>query len=744
MKQFFRNFYYSFPIQLLLLSFKRHQFLLLFWVLLFFIVIGRVFSDLGVPYLLLDPEYLEHTGYLSFALVGMGFGSMYVAWNLNCYMLHSHRFPFMTSFQKPMGVFFLNNSIIPLLFLVSYFNAIYHFQKDDEFASLSLIALDLVGFAAGFILVILFTAIYFQFTNKDAMRLSEERSTGKMSFFFRSLRYNEDIDAKEVTRVDYFVSHHLKIRHTRSVEHYDDDLLRVVYRQHHLNALFVQIVVLLLMMCIGFYINNPFFQIPTAASAFMFLSILISLFGAFIYWSGGWGSTAIIVFLLLANELTKYDVFGYQSRAYGLDYTHQYARYDKATLQAVASKENIHDDVIQFGNILENWRKKNSVKLINGEKPKLVFINVSGGGLRAAMFSTAVLQHADSVVGGKLFDKCFMISGASGGMFGVTYLRELFLQKKEGSPINLWDNKYSYNIAKDLLNPMIVSLLSNDAFFSFHKFKLDSQYYFKDRGYMFERQLSQNTNAVFDKRIQDYTLPEAKAAIPLLIYHTEVTNDARRFFISSQPISFLMRPIGKYTTNRDLEIDGIDFCRYFNKQNGKQLKVLSALRMNATFPFILPNPALPTDPTTFVLDGGALDNTGAETTFRVLQIFKDWINLFTSGVVIIQVYDGAKHEENKEVEKQSVVSKLLNPLGTIFGNMIAVQDFIVDQKLGYMNEELNGKVQVISFEYIPEKKNEKAALSLHLTAKEKYNILSAVSQPNNRKAFKLLQESLEK
>jgi hypothetical protein len=474
----------------------------------------------------------------------------------------------------------------------------------------------------------------------------------------------------------------------------------------------------------------------------MFLSILISLFGAFIYWSGGWGSTAIIIFLLLANELTKYDVFGYQSRAYGLDYTHQYARYDKATLQAVASKENIHDDVIQFGNILENWRKKNSVKLINGEKPKLVFINVSGGGLRAAMFSTAVLQQADSVVGGKLFDKCFMISGASGGMFGTTYLRELFLQKKEGVPINLWDTKYSYNIAKDLLNPMIVSFLSNDVFFSFHKFKLDNQYYYKDRGYMFERQLSQNTNAVFDKRIQDYTLPEAKATIPLLIYHTEVTNDARRFFISSQPISFLMRPIGKYTTNRDLAIDGIDFCRYFNKQNGKQLKVLSALRMNATFPFILPNSVLPTDPTTFVLDGGALDNTGAETTFRVLQIFKDWINNFTSGVVIIQVYDGAKSEENKEMEKHSWFSKLLNPLGTVFGNTFAVQDFIVDQKLGYMNEELNGKVQVISFEYIPEKKNEKAALSLHLTAKEKYNILSAVSQPNNRKAFKLLQESL--
>ena len=95
-------------------------------------------------------------------------------------------------------------------------------------------------------------------------------------------------------------------------------------------------------------------------------------------------------------------------------------------------------------------------------------------------------------------------------------------------------------------------------------------------------------------------------------------------------------------------------------------------------------------------------------------------------------------------QRQSLFAKLINPLGTIFGNMLAVQDFIVDQKLGYMNEELNGKVQVINFEYIPDKKNQKAALSLHLTEKEKASIISALSQPNNTKAFKLLKVAIGK
>lgn len=61
----------------------------------------------------------------------------------------------------------------------------------------------------------------------------------------------------------------------------------------------------------------------------------------------------------------------------------------------------------------------------------MYFINVSGGGLRAAMYSMLMLQKCDSIAGGNLLDKTMMISGASGGMFATTYLRELFLQKKE-------------------------------------------------------------------------------------------------------------------------------------------------------------------------------------------------------------------------------------------------------------------------------------------------------------------------
>ena len=106
----FKDIYYSFPVQLLLLSFRRQQFLLFFWLFLFAIIVGKLGAGIGTYSVLLDPEYLGKVGYLSFAVVGIGFGAMFITWNVVMYILNSHRFPFMASLQFPLGMFILNNS----------------------------------------------------------------------------------------------------------------------------------------------------------------------------------------------------------------------------------------------------------------------------------------------------------------------------------------------------------------------------------------------------------------------------------------------------------------------------------------------------------------------------------------------------------------------------------------------------------------------------------------------------------
>ena len=739
-----RSIYYSFPIQLLLVSLKRHQLFLAFWVLLFSIIVGRFAISYGVPYLFFDPEYLDHTGYLAFTIVGMGFGAFYVSWNLNCYMLHSYRFNFMARFHRPMGIYFLNNSIIPLIFIINYFIAIARFQTESQHYSTYKIIFSLVGFTIGFVTILLLTSVYFTFTNRTALSAEAARKkTYKRNRIFKPITEIHEEYGQPYVYVEHYITYRLRAGSINKLEQYHPETLRLIYRQHHLNAFFAQTVIASFILGIGFFMDDAFFQIPTAASVFMFLSLIISIFGVLMYWTGEWATTAILVFFLISNEAYKIDTLGYQSRVYGLDYSKK-AAYDIESFRGMSSPAHIQSDIDHFTTILENWKKKNSKGLAPGEKPKLIFINVSGGGLRAALFSTKIMQHADSLLGGKLFDKTFMISGASGGMFGAAYMRELYLQRVDGTPIDIDDNEYAENISKDLLNPVCISLLSNDMFIPVHKFRLDGYSYFKDRGYMMEQKLSLNTDHLLDKRIKDYYQDECQARIPLLMIHTEVNNDSRRFFISPQPVSFLMRPVGKYTTNRNMEIDAIDFCRFFKEQHGENLTLLSALRMNATFPLILPNSMMPTEPETSILDGGALDNLGYEPMFRILETFKDWINQNTSGVLIIQVRDAARHEyDDMSLEKKDLFTMITNPFGTIFGNQFSNQDFVIDQKLGYSNEELHGRVRIISFEYTAEKESQKAALSLHLTQREKEDIDHALSRPQNVNAFKILEKAVK-
>ena len=736
--------YYSFPIRLLLISLKSHQLFLAFWLLLFSIIVGKFAISYGIPYLFFDPEYLDHTGYVAFTIVGMGFGAFFVSWNLNCYMLHSYKFTFMARFHRPMGIYFLNNSIIPLIFITNYFIAIGRFQAQSQHYSTFKIVFSLVGFSIGFVIILLLTSVYFTFTNRTALSAEAARKkTHKGNRIFKPIEETYAEQGEPTIRVGHYITYRLRAASVSKLEMYHPDTLRLIYRQHHLNAFFAQTVIASFILGIGFFMDNAFFQIPTAASVFMFLSLIISIFGLLMYWAGDWATTAIVIFFIFVNEIYKIDTLGYQSHVYGLDYSKK-ATYDVKAFRDLSSPKQIQSDINHFTTILENWRIKNSKGLEPGQKPKLIFINVSGGGLRAALFSTRVMQQADSLLGGKLFDKTFMISGASGGMFGAAYMRELYAQRLYGSPIDIDDNEYAENISKDLLNPVCISILSNDMFVPIHKFKLDGYSYFKDRGYMMEQKLSLNTQHILDKRIKDYYQDEYLARIPLLMIHTEVNNDSRRFFISPQPVSFLMRPVGRYTTNRNLEIDAIDFCRFFKEQHGENLTLLSALRMNATFPLILPNSMLPTEPETSILDGGALDNLGYEPTFRILGTFKDWINENTSGVVIIQIRDAARHEyDDMSMEKKDLFTMVTNPFGTIFENQFSNQDFVIDQKLGYANEALRGRVRIISFEYTAEKESQKAALSLHLTEREKEDINNALNRSQNIEAFKLLEKAVK-
>jgi hypothetical protein len=192
-------------------------------------------------------------------------------------------------------------------------------------------------------------------------------------------------------------------------------------------------------------------------------------------------------------------------------------------------------------------------------------------------------------------------------MIGATYFRELYRQKMSDPSVRLQSDKYVDNVADDLLNPTFTSFIARDLFAPERKFTIGNYTYQRDRGYSFEKALNNNTGGVLNKRIQDYVQDESEARIPLMFYHNVITRDAKMLYISTQRLRFMMQPPAD-TVAGTTTPDAVDFLSFFEKQDPYNLQLLSALRMNATFPVVLPNVWMPSQPVMDVMDGGLRDN----------------------------------------------------------------------------------------------------------------------------------------
>ena len=116
---------YSFPVQLFINNLKKNQVLLLCWLLLFMVVTGNFGKLLGIPYLFLDPEYIDKVGFWSFFIIGITVGGFTMAFHITCYIVDSFRFSFLGTLSRPFSRFAFNNSIIPLTFLMVYIMSVW-------------------------------------------------------------------------------------------------------------------------------------------------------------------------------------------------------------------------------------------------------------------------------------------------------------------------------------------------------------------------------------------------------------------------------------------------------------------------------------------------------------------------------------------------------------------------------------------------------------------------------------------
>ncbi len=747
MKLYFLQIFYSFPVQLLLSHVRSNVLLIGMWLLVALLISGKIAQKLGVAYLFLDPEYQGIVDFWSFFLVGLSYGGFVMSWNLTTYLLNSHHFPFLASLSRPFTKFCINNSLLPLAFFIFYSWYIFYFQLVYESVSFGEGLLRWSGLFGGILAMLSFYGAYFHLTNKDISFYEIEPSDSKeKERMYVPGRRDVDMDYikqdENRWKVLTYLSEPFRPKLVRSVAHYDVKLLLNIFRQNHLNVLLLHLLTMGLLLALGYLIDFKAFRIPAGASIFILLSIFTALIGAIIYWFSSWWFPVFVALLFFANYATRFDELHQRNKAYGMNYQTQPAAYALSRINAVCGSEQVALDKQKTGEILDKWLAKVTPKG-KSRKPKMVFFCVSGGGLRSAIWTMKVVQTADSLLEGQLLPHTVLITGASGGMIGASYLRELYLQKQNRRSINLYDQAYIENISKDLLNSIAFTIVTNDIFLPWATFRQSGYTYNKDRGYIFERQLNENTHGLLDKSLSDYGKPERQADIPMLYLTPTIVNDGRRLIISPQGVSFMMNPPDYTKFRQPLEADAVDFRWMFDKQRADSLRFLTALRMNATYPYVLPNVHLPSSPGVEVMDAGALDNYGFFAAIRFVQVFREWIETHTSGVVFVQINTSERLEAISPSNNVGIIESLLNPV-EIASKVFTLQEFQYDNSLGFMYDLLGpDQFEVIRFTYRPRDRNKlKATISFHITQLEKDDVLNAMWIPENRKSLEALYQAI--
>jgi hypothetical protein len=168
----------------------------------------------------------------------------------------------------------------------------------------------------------------------------------------------------------------------------------------------------------------------------------------------------------------------------------------------------------------------------------------------------------------------------------------------------------------------------------------------------------------------------------------------------------------------EIDPDAVDYLALFRKQDPLNLRMLTALRMNATFPYVLPNVWLPSNPVIDVMDAGLRDNYGQETAVRFMQVFEQWIRENTSGVVLIQIRDRKEGGWESPFESDNITEVVTKPMLLLQYNWYKMQEYNQNDLLSLSRSLLGNYFRKLTFIYTPEKEEARAVLNFHLTKRE--------------------------
>lgn len=326
-----------------------------------------------------------------------------------------------------------------------------------------------------------------------------------------------------------------------------------------------------------------------------------------------------------------------------------------------------------------------------GQKRPLVLVCASGGGLRAALWTSEVLSELELALP-DFASSIRLIAGASGGMVGASAYTLTLLPSAQRN--GAWAHDISRaelydRLGRDSLSAAIKRLVFRDLPFTFLPFAN-----LKSRGEALERCWRQNLGAGINTSFGALAERERSGELPSLVFSPMLVEDGRRLLISNLDLDFIAQnQVTLDGTQLNLSRSGFELARLFPKEF-VDFPVSAAARLSAAFPYVSPAVSLPTLPRRRVVDAGYYDNYGMSVCAAWLAdcfcspVRRRWIEQNVSRVLIVQLRDqvsplqgtnGAPGQPSGLLSR--ALEGLSSPVEGVFSSREAVSIFRNDEQL---------------------------------------------------------------
>ncbi len=336
-------------------------------------------------------------------------------------------------------------------------------------------------------------------------------------------------------------------------------------------------------------------------------------------------------------------------------------------------------EVLNNSEVLQAWRDLVGPRW-EGKKPKLVIVTVSGGGIRASVWTAVVLRKLEATLGSDFPYHIRLITGASGGMVAASYYATSLAPPRPGvlagGTASFADQhgtgieEFVDRLAIDQLDAVAGQMIFSDLPGSLSPFGRS-----RDRGRTLEQTWIRWTGgnaSPLGRPLQSYADDERLGWRPSLVFTPMMVEDGRRLLISNLDLAFATRNVGGLLiepSSRKIErptIQGGDFDSSIHEEDdvfslsaveffrlfpqARDFQVATAVRMSASFPWVAPVVHLPTLPPRRVVDAGYYDNYGVNLSALWLSKMSDWLQANTSGVLVVQVRDKVSQGARTEID----------------------------------------------------------------------------------------------